>query len=160
MEGCRCIDDKCYPTYATFADWNRTFGTYVLMPDKDYEIMSYEEYRKIIREVEDYVKSIPPSNCNMEQQCPEWHTMGEGQCVPMVKTFKEWVEITGIGDMIPSTWEKITYDEFRKSVNEVLADVKLLRDIRETYCEAESLIDRGRVYQEEFNRKMAKYNGG
>jgi hypothetical protein len=157
-EGHKCVGGDCYPIYATFRDWNHTYGTHIYIPDKDFEVMSYADYLKIVGEVENYIKSVPFTPCSLDGQCPEYYeSTNTGVCVPIRKTLKEWSKETGIGDMIPSTWEKITYDEFKKSVNEVLSDLKLLKDIRETYCEAESLIDRGRAYQEEFNRKMAKY---
>lgn len=71
-EGHKCVGGDCYPIYATFMDWNYTYGTHIFIPDKDYEIMSYAEYLKIVKEVEDYVKSIPYIPCSLIERGREY----------------------------------------------------------------------------------------
>lgn len=116
-----------------------------------------------------------------EQICPEWHEQHEGQCTPITKTYKEWADLTLIGQDIPNhSWSKITYQEFRDTINETLKDLSILNSIREEYCQreeliklgeewrerimrmpmskTESLIDIGKEYQREFNKRMAGYN--
>lgn len=94
--------------------------------------------------------------------CPEWHEYLWGECLPIEKTFKEWVSTTGIGEAIPNySWEPITYKEFMETVNEVLKDVTLLKEIREEYCrnleEEASVLERRKEWQKKFMDKMASY---
>jgi hypothetical protein len=98
--------------------------------------------------------------CEMEtiDQCPEYHKFVGGECIPIAITFPEWVLETGIGEGIRTdAWPPITYQEFKDIVNDALKDVTILKEIRDKFCEAESLIEQGRRYQEEFNLRMARY---
>jgi hypothetical protein len=158
-EGHKCVGDDCFPIYATFRDWCSTYDIHIMIPEKDYEVMSYAEYLNIKKEIEDYVKSIPYTPCDLNSQCPEYfESTNNGVCIPIKKTFKNWVLETGIGEYIPVPSSKlITYAEFVETVNSVLKDVGLLNEIKEVYCEQEALLERGRKWQEEFNNKMARY---
>lgn len=100
--------------------------------------------------------------------CPEWHFMEEGLCLPIMKTYKEWVEATGIGEMIPySHFVVMSHQFFIDTVNSVLKDINILKEIKEEYCKVleesqsvwnQSPIERLKEYQHEFNKKMAELN--
>lgn len=94
------------------------------------------------------------------QPCPYGYQAEGGRCFPIYKTFREWAEETEIGVIIPDrSSDQVTYDEFMQIVKETVSSPYMMEALRETYCKSfETVIDKGRKYQHEFNLKMAKYN--
>lgn len=95
-----------------------------------------------------------------EQPCPYGYESDGGQCFPIYKTFKQWVQDSGVGELIVNnSTEEITVDEFQDIVREAVNDTRLMNQIRDEFCSKveESLLDLGRPYQNQFNIKMARY---
>lgn len=96
-----------------------------------------------------------------DTDCPEYHKAIDGMCIPIAISFREWVLETKVGLIIPEkSSDPITYDEFMRTVRETVCNPVMMRALRETYCnQFESPLERGKPYQEEFNRRMERYNG-
>lgn len=87
-----------------------------------------------------------------QQLCPEWHYHSDdlgGVCTPIKKTFKQWVETTGIGEYIPVPSSKlITHADFVDTVNSTLKDLVVMNEIKEEMCKEIESREKVREYIE------------